>query len=102
MNKIIFPLIAILLFAVIATSGCDVKSTGQQTYIGIITSISYDGGNKITKLTINATSNNTTLFIEGLLNGIEIGSKYKIVIENQKEGEKAIPAKLISIKKLTG
>ena len=50
MKWYIYPLVAVLLFSVLATSGCDTKSTGQKTYTGIVTSISYDGGNKVTKL----------------------------------------------------
>ena len=43
---------------------------------------------------------NTTLFVKGVVNGIEVGAKYRIVIENQEESGQAIPAKLISVKKL--
>jgi hypothetical protein len=102
MKWYIYPIVAVLLFSVLATSGCDTKSTGQKTYTGIVTSISYDGGNKVTKLTMNITDSigNTTLFVKGVVNGIEVGSKYRIVIENQEESGQAIPAKLISVKKL--
>jgi len=109
MNKMLWGgLVPLLLFGVII-SGC-VDSNGQRTYTGTASSISYDAGSKVTKLVLNNTTivngkktthaNSTTLFINGVIQAIDIGAKYKITIELQKSDSTDIPANLVSIKKL--